>query len=45
MKKPIDKRTKESIEPAHKFEVTLEPDQFTKEKLMLMNNSLDARNG
>lgn len=44
MKKPVDNRTKEPIEPAHKFEVTLEQDLFTKEKLILMNNPLDARN-
>lgn len=42
VKRPVDKRTKEPIEPAHKFEVTLEPDLFTKEKLMLMNNRLEA---
>lgn len=44
MKRPVDKWTKEPIEPAHKFEVTLEPDLFTKEKLMLMNNRLEAHN-
>jgi arginyl-tRNA---protein transferase len=32
VKRPIDKETKEPIEPAHKFEVTLEPDTFTEEK-------------
>ena len=32
MKRPIDTRTKKSIEPAHKFEVTLGPDNFTEEK-------------
>ena len=30
--KPIDTRTNAPIEPAHKFEVTLEPDKFTEEK-------------
>ena len=30
--RPIDIRTNETIEPAHKFEVTLEPDDFTDEK-------------
>lgn len=44
VKKPVEKWTKEPIEPAHKFEVTLEPDLFTKEKLMLMNNPLEAHN-
>lgn len=44
VKKPVDKWTKEPIEPAHKFEVTLEPDLFTKEKLMLINNPLEAHN-
>lgn len=44
VKKPVDKRTKEPIEPAHKFEVTLEPDLFTQEKLILVNNPSDARN-
>ena len=32
VRRPIDTRTKEAIEPAHKFEVTLEPDEFTEEK-------------
>lgn len=32
MKRPIDIRTKEPIEPAHKLEVYLEPDKFTEEK-------------
>lgn len=44
VKRPVDKWTKEPIEPAHKFEVTLEPDLFTREKLLLMNNPLEARN-
>lgn len=30
--RPTEKKTKRPIEPAHKFEVTLEPDKFTKEK-------------
>ena len=32
MRRPIDTRTKELLEPAHKFEVALEPDDFTQEK-------------
>ena len=32
VRRPIDIRTNEKIEPAHKFEVTLEPDDFTDEK-------------
>ena len=32
VKKPIDTRTKSILEPAHKFEVNLEPDSFTAEK-------------
>ncbi len=32
VKRPIDSQTKEPIEPAHKFEVSLEPDNFTDEK-------------
>ncbi|KAL6717494.1 Arginyl-tRNA--protein transferase 1 [Lecanora helva] len=32
VKKPIDTRTDEPIEPAHNFEVSLEPDNFTEEK-------------
>ena len=32
MRRPIDTRTKEPLEPAHKFEVALEPDSFTEEK-------------
>ena len=32
VKRPIDTRTKKPIEPAHKFEVTLGPDNFTEEK-------------
>ena len=34
IKRPIDTRTKSSIEPAHIFEVTLEPDDYTKEKFV-----------
>ena len=32
LRRPIDNRVKEPIEPAHKFEVALEPDDFTEEK-------------
>lgn len=32
VKRPIDTRTRESLEPAHKLEITLEPDGFTEEK-------------
>jgi arginyl-tRNA---protein transferase len=32
VKRPIDPATKNPIEPAHKFEVSIEPDKFTKEK-------------
>lgn len=32
VKRPTDTRTQEQIEPAHKFEVILEPDKFTEEK-------------
>lgn len=32
VKRPIDTRTEKPIEPAHKFEVTLGPDNFTEEK-------------
>lgn len=32
MRRPVDTRTKEPIEPAHNFEVALEPDNFTDEK-------------
>lgn len=32
MKKPLDVRTSEHIEPAHRYEVNLEPDDFTEEK-------------
>ena len=34
--KPIGKKTKKSIEPAHKLEITLEPDTSTKEKHNVM---------
>ena len=40
MRRPIDTRTKETIEPAHKFEVTLEPDIFTEEKYAIPLNRL-----
>lgn len=32
MRRPIKTRTKELLEPAHRFEVALEPDDFTQEK-------------
>lgn len=32
VRRPIDTRTKELVEPAHQFEVVLEPDNFTEEK-------------
>ena len=32
MRRPVDSRTEEAIEPAHRFEVALEPDNFTEEK-------------
>jgi len=32
VKKPVGKRSGKPIEPAHKFEVNLEGDNFTKEK-------------
>ena len=32
IKRPVDPRTNEPIEPAHRYEVTLEPDDFTDEK-------------
>ncbi len=32
MRRPIDTRTKKPVEPAHNFEVALEPDNFTEEK-------------
>jgi arginine-tRNA-protein transferase len=32
VKRPVDKKTGKPIEPAHKFEVNLEGDSFTKEK-------------
>lgn len=35
VRRPIDTRTKEPIEPAHEFEVALEPDNFTEEKCEL----------
>ncbi|KAL2040979.1 hypothetical protein N7G274_006437 [Stereocaulon virgatum] len=35
VKRPVDTRTKRAIEPAHNFEVALEPDSFTDEKYML----------
>ncbi|CAF9910945.1 MAG: Arginyl-tRNA--protein transferase 1 [Alectoria fallacina] len=38
VRRPIDTRTKTLVEPAHKFEVTLEPDNFTEEKYALFAN-------
>ncbi|MCJ1389570.1 Arginyl-tRNA--protein transferase 1 [Xylographa bjoerkii] len=38
IKRPTDPSTKKSIEPAHKFEVTLEADSFTEEKYTLFAN-------
>ena len=32
VKKPFDSRTETNIAPAHRFEITLEPDSFSKEK-------------
>ena len=32
IKRPIDTRSKKTIEPSHQFEVVLEPDAFTTEK-------------
>ncbi|KAG8531023.1 uncharacterized protein KY384_004380 [Bacidia gigantensis] len=36
--KPLDLKTQQHIVPAHKFEVTLEPDNYTKEKYDLFHN-------
>ncbi|MCJ1399226.1 Arginyl-tRNA--protein transferase 1 [Xylographa trunciseda] len=38
IKRPISPSTRKSIEPAHKFEVTLEADTFTEEKYTLFAN-------
>ncbi|KAL9612241.1 MAG: hypothetical protein Q9167_003154 [Letrouitia subvulpina] len=38
VKKPFDSKTKQVIEPAHTFEVSLEPDSFTEEKYQLFAN-------
>ncbi|MCJ1234910.1 Arginyl-tRNA--protein transferase 1 [Varicellaria rhodocarpa] len=35
IQKPLDPSTKVPIEPAHKLEITLEPDEFTEEKYAL----------
>lgn len=32
LKRPVDPKTKKQIEPAHKFEINLESDSFSKEK-------------
>ena len=34
IQKPLDPSTKVPIEPAHKLEITLEPDGFTEEKFI-----------
>lgn len=34
IQRPVNPKTEEPIEPAHKFEVTLEPDSFTEEKFV-----------
>ena len=34
IQKPLDPSTKVPIEPAHKLEITLEPDEFTEEKFI-----------
>ena len=38
VKRPLDTRTKKPIKPAHKFEVALEPDNFTEEKSVVPGN-------
>ncbi|MCJ1246314.1 Arginyl-tRNA--protein transferase 1 [Trapelia coarctata] len=38
IKRPVHPKTQRPIEPAHKFEITLEPDHFTKEKYALFAN-------
>ncbi|MCJ1407973.1 Arginyl-tRNA--protein transferase 1 [Ptychographa xylographoides] len=38
IKRPINPRAKKPIEPAHRFEVTLEQDGFTEEKYRLFEN-------
>ncbi|SLM35879.1 Arginine-tRNA-protein transferase, C-terminal [Lasallia pustulata] len=38
VKRPTSRLTKEPIEPEHRFEVTLEPDNFTEEKYALYAN-------
>lgn len=35
MKHPIDPKTKKPIEPAHRFEVNIEPAVFSKEKFVM----------
>jgi arginine-tRNA-protein transferase len=40
VKRPIHPRTKDPIEPAHRFEITLEPDEFTNEKFAPLNTLL-----
>lgn len=34
VQKPVNRKTGKSIEPAHRFEVSLEPDNFTEEKFV-----------
>ena len=35
MQRPVDGKTKRPIEPAHKLEINLEPDNYTEEKFAL----------
>ena len=35
LKRPLDPKTKEIVEPNHKYQVTLEPDTYTIEKYVL----------
>ncbi len=41
VERPTDTRTNEPIKPAHRFEVTLEPDSFTEEKCVMSNFRTD----
>lgn len=45
MKRTVDPRTNEPIEPAHRFEVILEPDNFTEEKYALYANYQRSTHG
>ncbi|KAL8742596.1 MAG: hypothetical protein Q9190_004950 [Brigantiaea leucoxantha] len=38
VQRPTDRKTKEAIEPAHRYEVNIEPDTFTEEKYALFAN-------